>query len=122
MQLPVGMPALRRGLLLSGCQPCATACSLETAGCVCPPFCVTSMNCPLPPLQDPGKVLERTRLPRSAQQQHAARLLCPDPEAAPAAKRGRWSDDVVGHVAAGCGGVVVGGGGMVCVKVYLLAK
>lgn len=71
------------------------------------------MNCPLPPLQDPGKVLERTRLPRSAQQQHAARLLCPDPEAAPAAKRGRWSDDEVGHVAAGCGGVVVGGGGMV---------
>ncbi|PRW61539.1 AATF isoform X1 [Chlorella sorokiniana] len=44
-------------------------------------------------MQDPGKVLERTRLPRSAQQQHAARLLCPDPEAAPVAKRGRWSDD-----------------------------
>lgn len=41
-------------------------------------------------------MLERTRLPRSAQQQHAARLLCPDPEAASAAKRARWSDDEVG--------------------------
>lgn len=57
-------------------------------------------------------MLERTRLPRSSQQQHAARLLCPDPEAAPAAKRARWSDDEVGDaltasLSGGGGGVVV---------------
>ena len=49
---------------------------------------------PLAPLQlqDPSKVLQRTRLPRAAQQQPHQRLLCPDPELQ-AAKLRRVAED-----------------------------
>ncbi|KAL4452760.1 hypothetical protein ABPG75_008422 [Micractinium tetrahymenae] len=43
-------------------------------------------------LQDSGKVVQRMRLPRTAQQQPQHRVLCPDPDA-PAAKRRRVDED-----------------------------
>jgi hypothetical protein len=55
-------------------------------------MCFSSHPLPsqLSKLQDPSKVLQRTRLPRAAQQHQ--RLLCPDPELQ-AAKRRRVVED-----------------------------
>jgi hypothetical protein len=49
-------------------------------------------SAPTARLQDPGKVLKRTRLPRSAQAAPQRRVLCPDP-VAPVAKRQRMDDN-----------------------------